>query len=163
MKKSIIYFLLYSLVCLCSHAQIWPPDTFRWFYTDSIRTKGLKEKAKSGDPTALNDYAFSFLWSERTADEAVAKSRKWMKLAAKAGAPRAMLYYVAWQADNKKSPGYKSLLEEYLDKIYNSNDADAICETAEYLRRPFLYFSQSNVGNMERFYARAAELGNKKS
>lgn len=155
--------LLFFIACQCAFAQTWPPETFTWYYTDSVVTPELKAKAKSGDPTALNDYAFSFWWSERTADEAVAKSRKWMKLAAKAGAPRAMLYYAAWQADNKKSSGYKSLLEESLDKIYNSNDADIICETAEYLRRPFLYFSQSDVGNMERFYARAAELGNKKA
>ena len=107
--------LLFFIACQCAFAQTWPPETFTWYYTDSVVTPELKAKAKSGDPTALNDYAFSFWWSERTADEAVAKSRKWMKLAAKAGAPRAMLYYAAWQADNKKSSGsLKSPLIKYI-------------------------------------------------
>lgn len=157
MKKSIIYFLLYSLVCLCSHAQIWPPDTFRWFYTDSLVTPELKAKAKKGDPYAMNDMAYAVFSSGRTADEMVGKSRKWWRQAAEAGAPRAMLHIAAFPNDDKE----RALRKEYLDKIYISSDADAICQAADFMRNPVLYFSEPERGAMIKFYLRAANLGSR--
>lgn len=157
MKKSIIYFLLYSLVCLCSHAQTWPPDTFRWFYNDSVVTSELKARAKKGDPYALNDMAYAVFSSGRTADEMVRKPHKWWRQAAEAGAPRAMLHIAAFPKDAKD----KALRKEYLDRIYQSSDGDAICKAAEFMRNPFLYFREPENGYMCKFYLRAAHLGNK--
>lgn len=150
--------LLFFIACQCAFAQTWPPETFTWYYNDSVVTPELEAKAKSGDPIALNDMALATSRAGRTADEGEKKSRKWYVKAVEAGAPRAMLLHIV---TSRKVAKDKALRKEYLDRIYRSSDGDAICKAAEFMRTPFPYFLEPEKGYMRKFYLRAAHLGNK--
>ncbi len=154
----LILTVISALACLGVLAQTWPADTFRWFYNDSIPTKELKAKAQSGDPIAMNDYAASVYLTGRTADEMAHKSRKHWLRAAKAGAPRALLYVAAFDSDAD------ARWLEYLELIYRSEDGDAVCCVADFItERLIKRFRNLDNSYVDRFYLRAARLGNKKA